>query len=132
MLLNPSLLKYSTSIIQDIVTDCSFVASLCVAAAYERKFKKQLITSCIYPQNKHGQPCYNPNGKYVIKLVYNGIARKIIVDDLLPVSREGTLMCTFSTNKGELWASIIEKAVSFFSIVYVRVCFNSICVKYSI
>ncbi|KAG2237583.1 hypothetical protein INT48_004485 [Thamnidium elegans] len=100
----------STSIIQDIVTDCSFVASLCVTAAYERKFKKQLITSCIYPQNKHGQPCYNPNGKYVIKLVYNGIARKIVVDDLLPVSREGTLMCTFSTNKGELWASIIEKA----------------------
>lgn len=88
------------------------MASLCVAAAYERKFKKQLITSCIYPQNKHGQPCYNPNGKYVIKLVYNGIARKIVVDDLLPVSRESTLMCTFSTNKGELWASIIEKAVS--------------------
>ncbi|KAF1798666.1 hypothetical protein V8B55DRAFT_1523513 [Mucor lusitanicus] len=100
----------STSIIQDIVTDCSFVASLCVAAAYEQKFKKQLITSCIYPQNKQGQPCYNPNGKYVIKLVYNGIARKVVVDDLLPVSREGTLMCTFSTNKGELWASIIEKA----------------------
>lgn len=106
-------LLYSTSIIQDIVTDCSFVASLCVTAEYERKFKKQLITSCIYPQNKLGQPCYNPNGKYVIKLVYNGIARKVVVDDLLPVSREGTLMCTFSTNKGELWASIIEKAVSF-------------------
>jgi hypothetical protein len=35
------------------------------------------------------------------------------VDDLLPISREGTLMCTFSTNKGELWASIIEKAVRF-------------------
>ncbi|KAI9253001.1 hypothetical protein BY458DRAFT_522456 [Sporodiniella umbellata] len=100
----------STSIIQDVVTDCSFVASLCVAATYEQKFKKQLITSCIYPQNKLGQPCYNPNGKYVVKLVYNGISRKIIVDDLLPISREGTLMCTFSTNKGELWASIIEKA----------------------
>ncbi|OBZ91745.1 Calpain-7 [Choanephora cucurbitarum] len=100
----------STSIIQDIVTDCSFVASLCVAAAYERKFKKQLITSCIYPQNKQGQPCYNPNGKYVVKLVYNGIVRKVVVDDLLPVSRDGTLMCTFSTNRGELWPSIIEKA----------------------
>ncbi|KAI8976222.1 hypothetical protein BDB01DRAFT_844522 [Pilobolus umbonatus] len=101
----------STSIIQDIVTDCSFVASLCVAAAYEEKFKKQLITSCIYPQNKYGEPCYNPNGKYVIKLVYNGISRKIVVDDLLPVSRKGTLMCTFSTHECELWPSIIEKAL---------------------
>ncbi|CAO3624578.1 unnamed protein product [Cunninghamella blakesleeana] len=94
----------STSIIQDIVTDCSFVASLCVAAAYERKFKKQLITRCIYPQDKNGKPCYNPNGKYVIKLIYN------VVDDLLPVSRDNTLMCTFSTNKSEIWPSIIEKA----------------------
>jgi hypothetical protein len=34
--------KYSNSIIQDIVTDCSFVASLCVTAAYECKFKKQV------------------------------------------------------------------------------------------
>ncbi|ORX43693.1 cysteine proteinase [Hesseltinella vesiculosa] len=100
----------STSIIQDIVTDCSFVASLCVAAAYERKFKKQLITTCIYPQDKHGKPCYNPSGKYLIKLFFNGIARKIEVDDLLPMSREGTLMCTFSNNKEELWPSLVEKA----------------------
>ncbi|CAG8543257.1 14186_t:CDS:10 [Ambispora leptoticha] len=105
----------STSIIQDIVTDCSFVASLCVTAAYERRFKKQLITRCIYPQNKLGQPMYNPSGKYMIKLTCNGIARKVcqlvMVDDLLPVSRDGTLMCTFSSNKDELWASIIEKAL---------------------
>ncbi|KAG0185417.1 calpain 7, partial [Apophysomyces sp. BC1034] len=76
---HPQLIRLISSIIQDIVTDCSFVASLCVAAAYERKFKKQLITSCIYPQNRQGEPCFNPNGKYVIKLVYNGISRKVCV-----------------------------------------------------
>ncbi|KAI8577511.1 hypothetical protein K450DRAFT_252026 [Umbelopsis ramanniana AG] len=109
---NPKMIELvsSSALVQDVVTDCSFVASLCVSAAYERKFRKQLITSCIYPQNKFGQPCYNPSGKYMIKLHYNGIKRKIIVDDLLPVSRDGTLMCTFSTNHEELWAPIIEKA----------------------
>ncbi|CAG8585530.1 7462_t:CDS:2, partial [Diversispora eburnea] len=89
----------STTIRQDIVSDCSFVASLCVSAAYERKHKKQLITRCIFPQNEVGQPKYNPSGKYVIQLICNGIARK-----------DGILMCTFSSNKDELWPSIIEKA----------------------
>ncbi|KAG0239688.1 calpain 7 [Actinomortierella wolfii] len=100
----------STSIVQDLVTDCSFVASLCVSASYERRWKKQLIRACIYPKNKFGEPCYNPNGKYLVKLTFNGIPRRVVVDDYLPVSRNGTLMCTFSTNKNELWPSIIEKA----------------------
>jgi len=39
----------STSIIQDVVTDCSFVASLCVSAAYERKFRKQVGNIPIFP-----------------------------------------------------------------------------------
>lgn len=98
------------SIVQDVVTDCSFVASLCVSAAYELKHKKQLITSCIYPQDHTGRPLYNPSGKYMIRLTYNGIQRKVIVDDFLPVSKNGGLMCTFSTNGDEIWPSIIEKA----------------------
>ncbi|KAG0348845.1 calpain 7 [Podila humilis] len=109
----------STSIVQDIVTDCSFVASLCVSASYERRWKKQLIRACIYPKNKFGEPCYNPHGKYLVKLTFNGISRRVdalytscpsVVDDYLPVSSTGTLMCTYSTNKNELWPSIVEKA----------------------
>ncbi|KAF9166946.1 calpain 7 [Actinomortierella ambigua] len=68
----------STSIVQDLVTDCSFVASLCVSASYERRWKKQLIRACIYPKNKFGEPCYNPNGKYLVKLTFNGIPRRVV------------------------------------------------------
>lgn len=98
------------SITQELVGDCSFVSSLIIAAAYERRHHKQLITSIIYPQNSRGEPIYNPSGKYMIKLHYNGVPRKVIVDDLLPVDSRKKLFMSFSNNANELWVSLIEKA----------------------
>ena len=103
------------SIRQQYVTDCSFIASLVICAAFEKRFRKPLIRSIIYPQNNHGEPIYNPEGKYMVKLWLNGVTRQVIVDDKLPIDRNSNLLCSDTSsatqnNQLELWVTIIEKA----------------------
>mmetsp|Transcript_457 Transcript_457/g.1167 ORF Transcript_457/g.1167 Transcript_457/m.1167 type:complete len:935 (-) Transcript_457:685-3489(-) len=98
---------------QQYVTDCSFIASLCICALFEKRFRKRLITSIIYPQDKNGMPIYNPAGKYMVKLWLNGVARCVVVDDRLPIDRYSNLLCSQTSgdrSQLELFCSIVEKA----------------------
>jgi len=83
------------SIRQQFITDCSFVASLCVCAQFERRFQYRLVSSLLYPQGEYKnsksqskQPTVllvNPQGKYLVKLWLNGIARLVIIDDYVRI-----------------------------------------------
>jgi len=97
---------------QYCVSDCSFICGLITSASFERRFKRRLVSSLIYPQDENGMPTYNPAGIYMVKLWLNGIERRVLVDDRLPVDNRGNLLCSHTKTKGvlELWVCILEKA----------------------
>eukprot|EP00058_Branchiostoma_floridae_P000518 XP_002586006.1 hypothetical protein BRAFLDRAFT_132644 [Branchiostoma floridae] len=81
-----------------------------LALSPKQKTRFARWVSIIYPQNKRGEPQYNPCGKYMVKLNINGVHRKVIIDDFLPMDQYGELLCSFSNNRNELWVSLLEKA----------------------
>ncbi|KEG10060.1 putative calpain-like cysteine peptidase [Trypanosoma grayi] len=105
---------------QTVVSDCSMVCSLIICASYQQRFPKgKIINNVIFPQDNNGDPIVNPKGKYCVKMLINGITRLITVDDRFPANpRTGELLCTYSRDNTELWASIMEKA-------FVKVCGGS-------
>eukprot|EP01105_Mastigella_eilhardi_P002005 TRINITY_DN1242_c0_g1_i6.p1 TRINITY_DN1242_c0_g1~~TRINITY_DN1242_c0_g1_i6.p1 ORF type:complete len:543 (+),score=49.65 TRINITY_DN1242_c0_g1_i6:396-2024(+) len=83
---------------------------LFVLSTKRHRFGVKLISSAIYPKDATGMPVFNPWGKYIVKLWWNGIPRAVVVDDYLPAGDSNCMLCCSSTNKSELWPSIIEKA----------------------
>ncbi|KAK0262131.1 cysteine protease [Friedmanniomyces endolithicus] len=51
------------------------------------------------------------NGKYIVRLNFNGWFRKVVIDDRLPVSSSGRVIHVVDRhNPGLLWPALIEKA----------------------
>ena len=108
-----------SDIVQDIVTDCSFVAALEAAAEHDRIFGGQLATSALYPQDSAGRIQPSSIGQYHVKLHINGAPRIVTIDDHLPYyplaepSADGErhrLMCATSRDGSALWPALLEKA----------------------
>ena len=68
-----------------------------------------MVLDTLYPQ-RDGYPVINPHGKYTVRLHLNGVWRKVVIDDRLPVGLHGELLTAHSLNADEMWVSLIEKA----------------------
>ncbi|KAG5936659.1 hypothetical protein E4U53_000177 [Claviceps sorghi] len=121
----------NSDLVQDITTDCSVVASLSAAykvlvgkhavsttsdhafqSGFPRLIPKQVLSSIFYPfDHVENRPRLSASGKYVIKLNFNGCARRVTIDDRLPSSRTGrALFVVDRHNPCLLWPALLEKA----------------------
>lgn len=94
---------------QNCVADCTIISSMISCANHEMRFKKPLISGIIFPQ-ANDRPIYNALGRYIVKLYFNGVPRRVEIDHRVLVDQSKSELCTYSKNQGELWPTLIEKA----------------------
>ncbi|ODQ80674.1 hypothetical protein BABINDRAFT_126037 [Babjeviella inositovora NRRL Y-12698] len=86
-------------IAQDALSDCSVVASLISIINNDGNLAK----SCITPHRR--------SPKYCVALFANGCRRQTVIDDRLPVLKDGSYIYTRSlTNPLIVWPALVEKA----------------------
>ncbi|KAL4938292.1 hypothetical protein BDV06DRAFT_201189 [Aspergillus oleicola] len=101
-----------TDLVQDVLTDCSVVASLCATTSRsERGLDENLLPvvyPCIYDSTKYNA---SPSGKYIFRFYFNGCFRKVTVDDRLPSSKTSRSLYVIDRNHSNfLWPALVEKA----------------------
>ncbi|KAL9937651.1 hypothetical protein V8E36_003196 [Tilletia maclaganii] len=111
----PCLINYESplrgrDIVQDVVTDCSFVAALQVAAEYDRRWSSKIATAALHPRDAHDRATTSEDGRYAVKLYFNGGARRVVVDNQLPCFPNGTLIGAASVRNDQFWPALVEKA----------------------
>ncbi|KAA8568507.1 hypothetical protein MFRU_012g00750 [Monilinia fructicola] len=99
-------------LVQDITTDCSVVASLCAATARASKGHSKVLATILRPFDTEKQrPRLSKNGKYFLRLQFNGCYRKVTIDDRLPASSSARSLHVVDRNSPALlWPALVEKA----------------------
>jgi calpain-7 len=99
-------------LVQDAATDCSVVASLAAGASRAGNGHSSIMHNILYPYDQNmQQPQISKNGKYILKLNFNGCYRKVVIDDRLPVSKTQRLLHVIDRrNPSLLWPALFEKA----------------------
>ncbi|KAL1587322.1 hypothetical protein WHR41_04267 [Cladosporium halotolerans] len=107
-------MEYSkkVDIVQDAATDCSVVASLCAGVARAERSHAKIMRSVLHPYDiENGRPRMSENGKYIVRLNFNGCYRKVVIDDTLPTSKTNRVIHVVDRrNPGLLWPALLEKA----------------------
>ncbi|KAF2144597.1 uncharacterized protein K452DRAFT_356752 [Aplosporella prunicola CBS 121167] len=104
--------NHSIDLVQDAATDCSVVASLCAGVARTERGNEKLLSSFIWPfDDEKMAPKISDNGKYILRLNFNGCWRKVVIDDRLPVSKSSRMLHVIDRkNPALLWPVLLEKA----------------------
>lgn len=113
--LSPDMMRASgdCDLVQDMVTDCSVVASLSAAMSHLCAKEHPLLGSLMYPfDHDASRPAVSGNGRYIFRMQFNGCFRQVIIDDRLPVSSSSsrTLFVVDRRNDRLIWPALMEKA----------------------
>ncbi|KAI9670268.1 MAG: cysteine protease [Alyxoria varia] len=71
-----------------------------------------IVTSILFPHDpSDGTLMLSENGKYIVKLNFNGCERRVVIDDRLPVSKSDRILHIIDRhNSTLLWPALLEKA----------------------
>lgn len=88
--------------------DCYYLAALSSLAEFPDRVQNMFVTKTI-----------NKAGIYMVNIFVNGQETPVIVDDHLPVNKNGK-PCFATCRDGEIWVSILEKAWAKLHTTYAR------------
>lgn len=99
-------------LVQDAATDCSVVASLCAGVARAKRGHPKMLGQFMHPFDPVTEkPVLSKNGKYIVRMNFNGCQRRVVIDDRIPTSSTKRVIHVVDRNNpGLLWPALIEKA----------------------